>query len=112
MRSVTETSLNAIDASVGAESDAIDASFLVAGSVQIISTGSPSGDVKVQASNDLVTGSQVPTNWTDITGLSVTLSGAGTDLIPKFDICYQSIRIVATAGGTGTVTAKFKGVGF
>ncbi len=91
---------------------AIDASQLLQISVQaVIASGtSPTGSVKIQASNDVChTGNQptpfVPTNWTDISGATVSYTDNGSLLIPKLDLCYRWIRIVNTFGsGTGNVS--------
>jgi hypothetical protein len=118
MRFITDTLLNAVDASAATQtSAALDTSYMVAGSVQVVAVGAgtPTGALKIQASNDAgsaLSGAS-PTNWTDITSQTVSVAGAGTYLIPKVDLCYQWIRVVYTkASGTGTITANFKGIGF
>lgn len=96
-------------------STALTAQNLFQCSVQMVCTGSAAGTLKVQASNDTRPGalpSQVtPTNWSDIPSATVTVTGAGTYLIPKIDICYQYIRLVYTNTGTGTIAANLKALG-
>ena len=66
--------------------------------------------MKLQASNDeqpdLRNAGWVPTNWSDISGATVAISGAGAFLIPKTDLCYQWVRVVYTNSGTGTQTRR------
>jgi hypothetical protein len=117
MRNVPFTALNALDASASKTSAAIDASQLIAASVQVIMTGSsPTGTVKVQASNDAPQAGNLPyapTNWTDVASLTVSVSAATSYLIPKFDCAYRWIRVVYTfTSGTGTVTAEVNAIGF
>lgn len=85
-----------------------DCSNIMAGSVQVISTGAV-GTAKLQASNDKV----APSNWTDISGATVSVTGSGSFLIPKMDLCYRWIQVVYTnSSSTGNVTANFEGIGF
>jgi hypothetical protein len=64
--------------------------------VQAILTGSPSGDIVLQASTDEV-------NWVDID--KVTISGS-QHYINKDAIYAPYIRVYKAAGGTGTLTIK------
>ncbi len=105
---VTKLMLNAVtDTANGA---ALDAARMIAVSAMVISTGTITGSVKLQASNDIPPAegnpSQfVPTNWVDISGASVTLTAGTVQLIPKTETCYRWVRAVATkTGGTGTIT--------
>lgn len=78
-------------------------------SLQISTTGAAAGIAIIQASNDHIPGDyatlQTPMNWSAITGATVTISAAGSVLIPKLDLAYQYIRVVYTNTGTGTVQA-------
>lgn len=97
---------------------AIDTSQILQISLQAIVTGSsPTGTIKIQASNDICTtanlpaASFTPTNWTDISGATVSYSAVGAVIIPKLDLCYRFIRIVNTfTSGTGTVAVNVFGV--
>lgn len=91
---------------------AIPARELLSVSAQLAATGSAAGTMKLQASNDEpVAAGAVPTNWSDISGATVSVSGAGAFLIPKTEVCYQWIRIVYTNTGTGTISVVFKAIG-
>jgi hypothetical protein len=110
MRNTNVAALSAANVNADHNSSAIDASQLVNASVQVLMTGSsPTGTVKVQASNDL----PFAVTWTDITSISVAVSAATSYLIPKFDVSYQWIRVVyAHTSGTGTVSAVLSAKGF
>lgn len=83
-------------------------------SIQGIITGSAAGTIKLQASNDQAFAPSVPTNWTDITGSSQSVSGAGTVMWNVLsNPSYAWVRVVYTnATGTGTLTLNFFGKGF
>lgn len=90
-------------------SAAIPATNMVSCSIQVNTTGSAAAVCKLQASNDHpVASSAVPTNWSDISGATVTVSAAGAVIIPKTDTCYEYIRVVYTNTGTGTVEVRLK----
>ncbi len=96
-------------ASLSANGSAIDASFIIYGSCQVVATGAPAGTVKVQASNDKPLAYNLmetftPTNWSDVSGLTVNVTTSGAYLIPKFDVSYQWIRAVYTSTATGAQT--------
>lgn len=99
-------------------SNPIDTALCVAGSVQIVSTGTATGAAKLQASNDECPAGNlpknfVPANWTDIPSATVSVTGAGTFLIPKIDLSYRWVAVVYTnATNTGNVSAQFNGIGF
>lgn len=72
--------------------------------VQLIYTGTPTGTLKLQGSND-------NTNWTDLTSQSVSLTGSAGSKILTDDADYSFVRTVYVFGsGTGTlntiITAK------
>lgn len=86
----------------------IDASQLFAISVQAVSTGTSTGTVKMQMSNDMPLNGDMtpftPTHWSDIASQTTSLTVAGSYLISKFDLCYQWVRPVFTFTGNGTQT--------
>lgn len=90
----------------------IDATSEFSVSAQLVATGSAAGTFKMQGSNDIgpatYMDTYVPTNWTDITGTLVTISGAGTYMITNTNICYQYIRFVYASTGTGTIVVNAK----
>ena len=114
MRSLQENYVVAGNSASSINGPSINSGYMLAVSAQVIQTGSSTGAVKFQASNDPVGVPGNPSNWTDISGATVTVGAAGSFLIPKFEICYQWIRAVYTAtnGSAGTVTILIKGLGF
>lgn len=101
-----------LQAAATKSSAAITAENLFSVSAQIIATGSAAGTLKIQASNDNpANGPSAVVNWSDITGATVAVSGAGAFLIPKIDICYEYIRFVYTNSGTGTISVNAKALG-
>jgi len=116
MRFANEALISGADASANQTSEAFDSSYVMAGSVQAVATGvTAAGTLKVQASNDMPLPGRAPTNWSDVTGLSVAVAAPGVVLIPKFDVCYQWLRLVFTQSGganDGLITATIKSIGF
>ena len=112
MRQVNETIIPT-QAAATVTSAAIPALNLFACSVQIATTGSgAAGTLVLQASNDDSNASNfVPTNWAAVPTASVSVSGAGSFLIPKLDVCYQWLRVVYTNTGSGTIQVVFKALG-
>lgn len=116
MRQLLDKVLSAADASADANGPAILAENLFNVSLQAVVTGTSTGTLKLQYSNDIVnpvipTGT--PTNWSDVPSATVSITGAGVFGIAKTDICYQFIRaiFVHTNGAAGTLTAIIKGLG-
>jgi hypothetical protein len=92
----------------------IDQSQMI--SIQAVFTGSPTGTLKVQISDDpgkLLSGTPSGiVNWSDYTGSSVAVSAAGNQAFDIWAIGAKWIRIVYTAsGGSGSLsaTAQTKG---
>lgn len=97
-------------------------------------TGSATGTIKLQASNDPETNdtqtnqatvlgqpptnppSKAPTHWADITGSSFVVTGTDTEIMWNVDaVGYNYVRVVYTdtSGGTSTATMNivFNGKG-
>lgn len=77
-------------------------------SVQFAWSGtSPVGTIKLQASNDLVPRESEISNWTDITGSTVDVTGnTGTGMLNVTSSMYSWVRAVYTkTSGTGTLNA-------
>lgn len=110
MRQINEIAV-ASQTAASINSTPIPALNLIMMSAQIVTTGSSSGTLKLQASNDDPVTADLPTNWSDIPGASVAIGGAGAALIPKIDCCYQWVRVVYTNAGTGTIAVRFKALG-
>lgn len=81
-------------------------------SAQITTTGAGAGTLIIQASDDyVVEAGAVPTNWSPIPSATVTVTGNGSFLIPKIDLCYEYVRLAYTNTGTGTMSIVFKAIG-
>lgn len=88
-------------------------------SIAYIVTGTPTGTVKLQASNDPETNDTQtnttsgvapavgPTNWVDIDDSQFTLTTAGNNMWNVREIGYNYVRVFYTdaSGGTSTATA-------
>lgn len=117
MRAINSPIIQAADASIDQASAALASSQIFYISMQVVMTGTASGTLKLQFSNDPCEGQSptaTPTHWNDITGASVTLTGtAGSFGILKTDLSYRFIRAVYTHnnGQVGTVTATINGMG-
>lgn len=114
MRYILDAALTAADATQATQtSSAIDATSVVAASVHVVAAGATiTGTAKVQVSNDPV---GVPVNWVDLSGASVSVTGAGNFLIPKFDATYQWMRVVytkTTSAAGALITANVKTIGY
>lgn len=96
-------------------------------SIAAIVTGTPTGSIKLQASNDPETNDTQynatasappavgPSNWIDIADSSFNLTSAGETFWNVKDVGYNYVRVVYTdtSGGTSTATMKiiFNGKG-
>lgn len=105
------------DVSADIEGERIDARFVYQISFQAVATDSPSGTLKIEVSNDegLIEGEAI--NWSPAPedDSEVTISTAGTFLIPKMDVSYRWIRAFWDADpspGTGTIVVRAKSNGF
>lgn len=84
-------------------------------------TGTPTGTIKLQASNDPETNDTVPlsdnppTNWADVSDSSFTLTTAGITMWNVSEIAYNYVRVVYTdtssGASTATMTVVFNGKG-
>lgn len=115
MRFVNYKLLDAVTANATILSSHVSLSQMLKGSLQvIIPSGTATGNIQLQASNDIppdgaLPGSFTPTNWSDIQS-NLPITGVETDMIAQFDLCYRWIRVkyTDTSGGTGTgkITAE------
>lgn len=73
-------------------------------------TGSPSGSIKLQASNDPETNTTqalpIPVNWVDITNSPFNINSAGRTMWNVTDIAYNYVRVVYTDFSAGASNAK------
>lgn len=122
MRFNTQNNIAAADASVNENGLTIDSSYVAFASVQAVVTGTSTGTLLVEYSNDLPSecstdssGKLQPVNWTPIgTPAQVTIAGAGSFAIPVFQCCYRWIRCQFTKnnGASGAITAQLQTQGF
>lgn len=84
-------------------------------SMAAIISGSPTGTLKLQASNDPETNdTQVnstglppavgPSNWVDIANSTFTITTAGETMWNVRDPAYNYVRVVYTGSGAATIT--------
>jgi hypothetical protein len=113
MRPSNFAMLSGVDASVNQNSKAVDTENVVYASAMIIVTGSSTGTLVLQYSDDPVNPQVGPTNWAAIPNTSTVVSTAGISAIAKFDCSYQWIRANWTKnnGSAGTITVNFKSIG-
>jgi hypothetical protein len=76
--------------------------------IQAVFTGTTTGTIKLQASNDPATPNAVPTSWTDIAGSTVDLASGSPILWNVVDPQYTFVRAVHadTGGGDLTITLR------
>lgn len=118
MRIITDVIANNVDASTSFNSGNIYIENCFSYSVQVVVTGTVAGSLKLQASNDVINIQSDPdgsgvTNWTDITGSTQAISGAGNGIYNVSSSIYKWLRAVYTSSsGTGnmTITVEAKGV--
>lgn len=104
----------ALDVTANQSSGAVPTENVLQCSVVAVLTGtSPTGTLKLQASNDAIFLPNAPVNWVDIPSASASVTGTGTWIVPKTEVCYQYVRLVwVKSSGTGTITANIKTIGF
>ena len=105
------TVLNGVSLGSDITSGPIDVKHLKGFSIIAAWTGDAQGTLKLEASNsDYSDPNRVPSApiWTDITGSSVTVNGAGENGWNVTDAFYAYVRIVFTrvSSTTGTITAE------
>lgn len=120
MRSNVSANINALDASKDEAGVAIPIQQIYAVSAQIVSTGSSTGTVTIQVSNDPVNictvdanGKFVPVNWSNL-ATAITVTAASITQLAKTDVCNQWLRAIYTHnnGSAGTITVNINTQGF
>lgn len=92
----------------------IDSTSMLYASAQAIVTGTVTGTLILQFSNDIVnpTNTPTPVNWSPIPSATVAIAGAGVYAIPATLLCYEYIRADYTsASGTGSIIVHTKVLG-
>ena len=117
MRFVNDPLLASADATQASQTSvAVNASNLMAASVGVVAVGGTiTGTLKLQACNDNPAATGAPTNWVDISGATVSVTGAGNFLIPKLDCAYQYLRVVytkTTSAAGALISANINAIGF
>lgn len=74
-------------------------------SIQGVITGTPTGTISLQMSDDPNSGNINPVNWTTITGTSQSVAAAGTFAYNVSDVEYTWVRLVYVDGSSGSSTA-------
>lgn len=97
---LNSTLVSAVSMGANITSSSLDLNEANTYCAQLIYTGTPTGTLKLQGSND-------NSNWTDISGKSVALAGsAGSSFLSDTGFGYGFLRIVYTfTSGTGSLTA-------
>lgn len=114
MRPNLVIAMNTLDASKDETGITIDLTFSQVIGGTIVVTGTSTGTAQLQVSCDQPsslpvdsTGKQIPVNWVNL-GSSISISGAGTYLIPVTQVSYKWLRLIFTHGdaAAGTVLAN------
>lgn len=82
--------------------------------IQAVFTGSPVGTLKLQTSDDVVPNCSLATNWSDYTGSSSAVSGAGNftwHISGTGTRCMQVVYTFTSGSGSLNVTFTRKGTG-
>jgi len=98
------------DLSASRTSQAIGIQHVVNYAVQLVFTGTPAGNFKLQGScdegnptaNTEATRSVDIVNWTDVADTTLTVSAAGNIMYDVTNAGYNWFRVVYTATGAGT----------
>lgn len=112
MRPNTSANIASASAAVDQAGIIIPADFVYKVSAQAVVTGTSTGTLNIQASNDLAV---IPTIWSNIATVgTVAIAGAGTYLIPQFDVSYRFLRasFVHTNAAAGTINVNIHTTGF
>lgn len=106
---VDETLIGPVDMSASFNLQAIYLGHIAQYAIQLVFTGTPSGNFKLQASNDqghpqAVTASEREAgivNWTDVADSAVTVSASGDIMWNAENVGYLWVRVVYTSTGAG-----------
>lgn len=110
MKYLPYSPINSVVANATITSLPIDLSQMFKLSAQVVvGTGTATGSLQLQVSNDHSTGAQLFnnqtfTNWSNL-GSPVSITGAGVTLVAQQDVCYKALRAVYTDSSSGAGSA-------
>lgn len=114
MRVYNKQIISAQPLNVSSNSDYMELKNIYMYCITAIITGTPTGTLKLQASNDPETNTTVPNstappvNWVDIDDSTFTVTSAGNNMWNVREVAYNYVRVVYTdaSGGASTATMK------
>lgn len=113
MTSVTSQELEIISGesiAVSVASDHVSVIKFIGYSVMASFTGTPTGTLKIQLSNDEMGVSAADSVWVDLTASSTAITDTTPVMINVQNGFYTKIRVVYTvSAGSGTLTVRFTG---
>lgn len=112
MRVNLTQNIAAADASKDEYGSVISCAQMAQCSAQAVVTGTSTGTLYLQVSNDPYVAGVTPANWSNL-ATSIAVSGAGVYLIPKTDLCYSAMRayFAHTNAAAGTITVSIADFG-
>ncbi len=113
MRVFNKQVSTAVHLNANSNSPAVALKSIYMYSMAAIITGTPTGTIKLQASNDPETNDTqpsgvpfpAPVNWVDITGSSFSVVAAGETFWNVSQVAYNYVRVVYTDGSSAASTA-------
>lgn len=111
MRTFNKQISTAVALNANSNSTYVPLKNIIMYSIAAIITGTPTGSLKLQASNDPETNDSVPlsgappTNWTDVANSTVAVSAAGNTMWNVADVAYNYVRVIYTDSSSGASTA-------
>ena len=113
MKFIDKKILDNEDTATSPTSDAVLLDQIYGYAVQASLTGAPSGSLKIQASCQIIQGTETVSEWADVTNGSMSISSSGSFPLLNFDgQHYKYIRVVYTnTGGSGDITVTYNGKG-
>jgi hypothetical protein len=120
MRPNSVSTISAADASVNQAGPAVPAQNLLYVAAQCVSTGSATGSVQLQTSNDQpkslpvdANGNAIPVNWSNF-GTAAAITAASVIEIAVGQVCANYVRALYTKtnGSAGTITVNLNTQGF
>lgn len=114
MKNASDVLLDRASMAADATSDAVLIDQIYGYTCQCIYTGSPVGNLKIQATNELPNDhTEVPTTWNDLSTLTVAISASGSTMVsPVQGQFYKYFRVkYERTSGSGNLTVRYFGKG-